>query len=1010
MGLNYDISMKILNENDEAIKDVKVHAYFNKVNDNSSDSTWNSDIQKTTGTGKCSFNLGDDSFLTSNGKIDNGDTILITAWLTDNSDVSNDDKSSKENNTITRCVNFIHIVNTDESSYEEKIILLQVKNPICDFNIPSVTHTGHEFTIENNSYITNGAYSVDTDEVKRDDLYQDTVHYNQDLFLGLEIQKTNYDLGEVNEDKENITDYVYSYVDSGDYDTTFTVYNYLGVYCITQKSFHILYNKPNIALDYEFTKKLNSDKHIGIGNDDEMKTTQLSSCNYGDTWSQLKAKFNWYIKDKNIDGTDNNSEYKEKDETFEPTKYFNTSSSDNEKELKMEIEWNDGFDDHIETLTLNPYLDVYNIRPVFSWITQKEYFDDVYIPLGDDDKMTVEHHNEDIASEDYDSNSQWKKIIWSVTKNKNDGSDDSEILELNKDDDNYNTLFEFFVKYHHDSDNTAELKQQLTYWNGYEDISKELKYNFISEKYSITHTEYFETQRNGKGKKIINDDDEVSIINTSSFYPQNNLDIIKESKYLIDKDKYKNYDDDTIEEDNEEFSFDNFDDIPKFYVHKEQEFTSKNTILFYNGYEDETSEHTLYLESVIMTPLTGFIWSSKNGSNENIQGRDDTVTFENISKYKDFYDKEYSVDSPRCLSIDWSFSLPIIENNFKEIDKIGGDKFTSDEADEENKIILLDKDIDFKPEINFFSEGDKDITITFYYNNGYFNVSDTMTSSVSVIPYDIPEIICNYTDIINDRHEDVIFSDNTDTDRTINIDWKLTDKYQDTSMTIDKRGEDNLQIFEEQSAETEITTHINSFEEHTLYQKNRWDNGFKLVELSNDYLIKTNKYDIIPKFVYENVNITGPIIKFTNNSTINGKAVLLTYDLEILDKDNEDNNADKTYYDIDKNDSVQHTYKSCSNSPFEEDKYNKEVTIFQDFDDGWNEDYLTYTENILVQPNRIEQEFILEPLRHENDNTTENNIIIGNNPIKFYDDSAPSNGDNGTEFIKKVEYVISECE
>jgi hypothetical protein len=206
----------------------------------------------------------------------------------------------------------------------------------------------------------------------------------------------------------------------------------------------------------------------------------------------------------------------------------------------------------------------------------------------------------------------------------------------------------------------------------------------------------------------------------------------------------------------------------------------------------------------------------------------------------------------------------------------------------------------------------------------------------------------------------------------------------------------------------EIVTTINSNENHTLSQDViRWDNGFNLVNFNNTYLIYTTVYDINPMFSYIQEFVTGPEIIFTNESTVNGKAVLLKYDYEISDTFNDGTDAFTEYRDIPMSQLEQkHTYKSVSNSPFESDTANKEVVIFQDYDDGWNEVYDDYNELILVKPNRITQDFSLTPLRHPSDPETDNNIITGNNPIEFKDNSSTERTDD--LFITNVEYIITE--
>ena len=1015
MALNYSIAIHTIDENGNNIGDAKIHAYFKKNNSSSSASKWNGTIKRTAGNGKTSFNLGDGSFLTSEGKIDNGDEILISAWLTDNNDTSIDDKSTKAPG-ITRCVNFVHTINIDSSSYAEDFTLLLVKNPICNFNIPSVSNTGHSFTIENNSYISNGPFS----DGNRDDLYQELSHFNQDLFLGLEIEKTNYNLDETTEDKDGIENYSYSYIDAGDYNCTFTVSNYYGISCFVNKSYHILYNKPSINFDYTFTKLLNSDKHIGVGNDDELKISQLSSTNFGDTWTQIQATFDWYIYDLDQNGTDNSDTYNAKNENFEPTKLYKSSSADNDKNIRLSINWNDGFDSHTETLEKVPYLDEYKIKQNYSWITQKGYQNNgVYVPLGDDDLISIEQSNTDNASEDYNSNSQWKEILWTVQKKKNDGSDDNEELSIIKsNNDDYNSLFEFFVRYLHDIDDKVQVNQKLTYWDGWKDIIIDLSKSFVTQNYIINHNYHWSTERYGDNKVIINDNDKVQIINDTTFSPQDNQDIVQEDKYNVTKDKYTSYTDENIVSDNEEFIYSsgNLTNTPEFYVKKDGNFNVLNTITYYDGYETKISTSSKTLKAEVLTPNPKFKWISREGTNKTIIGRDDTVTFINESTVSDYYDTEYSKTGSRNLSINWFIHNFVTAGNFSNPDTIGGAVYDSDDDLVQE---FINQEMTDKPEINFWTaKNSQKVKMNFSYNDGYFNRSIDLSKNIKTQAYSDLVPNASYTSSVPDRNTDITFIDNSTNNETriIDEDWSLTDRYEDNSMTTDKQGEDNLQTWFNVSRDTEITTRVNSNEDHTIKQDIiRWDDGFKLKTFTNSYVVTTSAYSISPGFIYDQIFVTGPEIEFSCTSTKNEKAVLLTYDLEIEDKNNDGSDAFASYQNNNLTDKIQHIYKSCSNSPFEADIANKEVTLFQDYDDGWNRVYDSYTENIIVKPNRISQDFLLNPIRHSADTKTEDNTITGNNPIEFHDssdtDRIDENGNKDYNFITEVNYLITEdCE
>lgn len=1012
MALNYGIQFVVYAEDGiTPISDAKVHCYFNKVSSSSSTSKWDGTIRRTNAAGQTSVNLGDLSFLTTDGKIDNGDTVLVAVWLADNNTVSINDKSSTVAGKILRCVNFIHTVNTSSSSWVERLVLPVVATPVCNINFPTVTHTGHQFTIGNTSTTVHGPYSYNIGNVNRSDLYQSLSMYSQALFTGMNIKETFYNLIEYSETKSGISTLTYKYIDSGIYNTYVRVYNHLGYYCEKTYTYTIMYNKPTIAFDFTFTKLLNTSKYIGVGNDDQLKVTQQSSTNYGDTWAQIQATFDWKITDLTVSGSDNTSTWISQNELFNPTKYF---LSEGTKSITLDIHWNDGFNWFKETLVKNPFLDIYNIKQDFNWITQKLYKPgSVYVPLGDDDLVTVSNLNYDNATQDYYSNTQWKSIKWNITKKKNDGSYDNEEFLYIKDTDNYLTKPTFYIKFYHTSSDLASIKETLVYWDGYKDVTKELTKNLETQKYLINHSFIWNTDLYGLNKVVTRDDDGVTITNTSTFSPQNNTSIVQRVEYWVTKDKYTSYSDSSILQDNEYFDYTSLTEEPYFYIRKEGDWDILNRISYYDGYDNVTSDLSKTIQARVQVPNIRFDWYTRNGKNVYVEGRDDLTRFRNESTLTDFYGTEYSRTNSRHIKIDWTMYNYKTLGNYNNPSIIGGSTFTESTNYYDQ---FLNSTIIFEPEINYWSaKTSQDVIMKFYYNDGFFNRDISLTKQIETRPY--VDLIpgATYTQVVPDRHTIVQFKDNSTSNqiRIISEDWSLTDRYSITSMNFEKRGSDNLQEWFDIPRLNTIETKINSFENHTLSQTEiRWDDGFKLKLFSNSYNISTTKYSINPDFTYEQIFVTGPEIRFFNTCTVNDNAVQLRYDLEIEDTYNDGSDAFASYEGINILDTVEHTYKSVSNSPHLPDVANKEVTIFNWFDDGWDEDYRTRTKLINVKPNRISQDFLTIPVRHPADLITDTKKITGNNPIKFKDNSGTlridSFGNTDYTFIKNVTYDISD--
>lgn len=732
MALNYGIQLNAFDENDGTtrIADVKAHAYFYKVNGSSSSSTWDGAIRLTNGFGQVSFNLGDSSFLTSEGKIDNGDIVLITAWLATNNNTSIDDKSSQTSGEIIGCVNFIHVVDTSSSSWVENFVLPDVKPPTCNISWPTSTLTGHSFTIGNTSTVNEGPFTYNVGNVNRSDLYQNFTKYSQNLFLGRQIKESFYQLQETNSMESGTTDFTYSWVDAGVYNSYVRVYNYLGYYCESTKSYTVKYNQPTIDFDFTFSKLLNSNKHIGVGNDDLMLTENLSHTNFGDTWEQLNATFEWDISDLTQTGEDNSDSYTGKDVTFEPTKYF---LSEGTKDIVLKIRWNDGFEEKLEVMTLNPFLDVYNIGIDFHWETSKNYkVGSIWVPLGDDDLVTLYNDDSDIATQNYSSEEQWKRIVWTITKKKNDSSDDTETFTYDSDTHLFTETPEFFVKYYHTSTDLASVRQSIEYWDGYKDVSKTLLKDMSTQKYNIVHDFHWVTDFYGDNKVVTSDDDGVTIINDSYFTPQNNLTIIDEVDYDITKMKYTSYTDLTLIDDSEHIDTVSFSTQPYFNIRYDGTTEVKNTVIFYNGYETETSVKIKEITSVKSNIVADFTWYSRNGQEVPIEGRDDIVRFKSTCTIKNYYNDHQQTSSPRFLMNNWKWWIDYDLDNFSDITVIGGPKFT------ESGTWVFEESYypEYEPEKNYFAKRDtQDIELNTEFNNGFYNEDFTKTKQLSTVPY-----------------------------------------------------------------------------------------------------------------------------------------------------------------------------------------------------------------------------------------------------------------------------------
>lgn len=270
-----------------------------------------------------------------------------------------------------------------------------------------------------------------------------------------------------------------------------------------------------------------------------------------------------------------------------------------------------------------------------------------------------------------------------------------------------------------------------------------------------------------------------------------------------------------------------------------------------------------------------------------------------------------------------------------------------------------------------------------------------------------------FTEKIGNRKTIVKFIDisTINRNRIIYINWYLEDNYSSTSMSEENRNKSFNKEWLLQDKDTEIETLLNSKGLHKLTQEIHWDDGFEEKIFIKEYLIECIEGDINPDFNWFNPYLTGPNIRITDVSTNDSYSKLLSFDLYISDKDNNNIDSSVIYSNQDIGSTLEHEYKSASNSPFEEDNYNKLVSIRTYYDNGWDYCFKDASSYILVKPNRITQDFTTNPIRHDSDLETSDLVITGNNPIEFKDNSTGSRfieNVNDNSFIKKVEYIIEE--
>lgn len=345
---------------------VKVYPYFKKVDSASPDSKWTDNPYTTDSEGYYSFDLNDADLLGSEASYKKGTDKIYIAYVYEGS-------GTIDSTDITHAAFYAHTtVNADDYSLDINLPVKRV--PIVDsYSIVSgEILTSTNYTMSENSYIDT---SWSTDDCNGNEGCYDTLVSQKNtydlvsIFSKHSLVDTIYDWGEVDGvTVSNNSSSLYAYTIAGVYNVSIVVNEEWGTYAEISDSVTVRYNKPipNFSWDPTYTNDWQGQRIKG----QELITFSNTSFDLddrtwdSDTWGDETYTYSWTITDELLDGTDNTDTYTDKDISFKPTKQFQSAGT---KTITLNVYWNDGFDDHTETIEKTLEVYAFDIVPDISW-------------------------------------------------------------------------------------------------------------------------------------------------------------------------------------------------------------------------------------------------------------------------------------------------------------------------------------------------------------------------------------------------------------------------------------------------------------------------------------------------------------------------------------------------------------------------------------------------------------------------------------------------------------------
>lgn len=481
---NYGVFGYIKTPDGTIVTNAKVYPYFKKVSAAAPTSKWADTPYITSNLGYYSFNLGDNTLIGTESNIVKGSDKIYLAVVWNSNNVNDQDKNSL---TFTHCL-FIEHTTVNEDFVEINLTIEPKRLPILD-----------SLTFSSGNLLTRTNYTI-SEKSHADYTWKNIAPYNTTpvsqklnfdlipVFDGHQMIDTIYDWGENSFVKTNSTNSIYQYQIAGTYNTCVTVREKWNTELKTCQQVTVKYNKPIPDFNWTPTStntwegpKIKGTELITFNNlssdvDNRTKDSKI--------WGLETYKYEWIIEDKNLNLSDNTKTYTNKDWNFKPTHQFQSPGI---KNITLKIYWNDGFDDYIETITKQIIIEAFNILPNFTWNKIPKHRNDPVVftsnSTGDTDKIIkynwlIEDNYPAPGIDLYTFKDNEISIF-------NEGSPDN-LIRL---DNTYNIetiINNTLVKFH--STEVKTIKMTVTYFNGWEEVTKEISKDLTPVKYSVTPT------------------------------------------------------------------------------------------------------------------------------------------------------------------------------------------------------------------------------------------------------------------------------------------------------------------------------------------------------------------------------------------------------------------------------------------------------------------------------------------------------------------------------------------
>jgi len=731
--MGYSVYGVIKDEAGNKLDGVTVLPYFQKVDSGSDDSRWSTEKYTSDANGYYTYSCEDDNILGSEGIYKKTSDKFYTAYMLGGGE-------NIDSLDLTDAVFHQHVIPNDDD-LEINITMEPKRVPIIDsYSFPDATLTQHNYTMTEDSYTNTSWLEHDYGE----DTSQKLTYDNVAMFDGHQLIDTTYTWHEI-EDREitNNTNDSYSFLASGNYTLKMRVKEKWDTFTEVSKDITIKYNEP--IMDFSWTptetndwdgSKIKGQELITFHNDTTCLDDRLSDPYY----------YKWIIEDENQDGSDNtqtiDAEYAD-----EPTHAF---QSEGTKKITLICYWNDGFDD-LEVQDVQ-YIDIYpfTIVPEFTWDAEprNRNQDVTFDPAntsGDTDKIsrydwTMEDNypapDTDLYTFDVDETSLFDEGSSDNTQSVDNAYD---IGDTEKP----------VVKFH--SLDTKQVTVVITYSDGWKDVTDTITHTVTPVKYDVTPS-FTISDVAPQGRAV-----QVDCTNTSSEYSQDGFDI----GYTIDwstDDEYKacNLDNPNpgADTDNSETNLDlDKDTLLSHNYQNTDEHTVELTIRYDDGYQMQTKRISHTLTPIVYEGLEAkFSWDITPTD------RTQVVTFTN----------ESTDDDNRFRSYSWT-----IEDHYN--------KWNPDSSDYGNDIvdntqtISHDTDKDLQPTHKFQDNTDENVTMTYYYDDGYCEREVHLTKVVTKMDYLLTPVIANNTETIG-KMEVLYTNDSTgDTSRELDEKWTFND-------------------------------------------------------------------------------------------------------------------------------------------------------------------------------------------------------------------------------------------